>query len=354
MALVKQAGVGLRVAVQMDPLEPINIDGDSTFAQMLEAQARGHTMWHYEVRDMALREGKEAVGAHRVERLTATARRVRVQRVLGQHYTFDAAERLDLAGMDVVLMRQDPPFDMAYITATHMLEHIAAKPGGPGTLVVNDPANVRNAPEKLLVTHFPDLMPPTLITWDADAIRGFRAEFRDIIVKPLFGNGGAGVFRIKEDDENLASLLEMHFAQSREPLMVQRYEPAVRLGDKRIILIDGVAAGAINRVPAQGEARSNMHVGGRAEASKLTARDKEICERIGPMLRAQGLIFVGIDVIGDWLTEINVTSPTGLQEIARYDGTNLAGQIWDAIEAKCESPLNASPVPGSLKAPRTA
>ena len=334
MALDKRSGVGLRVAVQMDPLEPININGDSTFALMLEGQARGHALWHYEVRNMALREGKTAVGASRVERLTATARQVKVQRVAGRHYEFGAAERLNLADMDVILMRQDPPFDMAYITATHMLEHIAAKPGSPGTLVVNDPANVRNAPEKLLVTHFPDLMPPTLITWDPDAIRGFRAECCDIIVKPLFGNGGAGVFRIKEDDENLASLLEMHFAQSREPLMVQRYEPAVRLGDKRIILIDGVAAGAINRVPAQGAPRSNMHVGGRAEASPLTARDRKIRERIGPMLREQGLIFVGIDIIGDWLTEINVTSPTGLQEIARYDGTNLAGQIWDVIENK--------------------
>ncbi len=335
MALDKQAGGGLRVAIQMDPLEPINIDGDSTFALMLEAQARGHALWHYEVRNMALREGKVSAGAHRTERLTATARPVRVQRVSGQHHSFGPAETLDLATMDVILMRQDPPFDMAYITATHMLEHIVARPGGgAGTLVVNDPASVRNAPEKLLVTHFPDLMPPTLITWDHDAIRSFRTEYRDIIVKPLFGNGGAGVFRIREDDENLASLLEMHFARSREPLMVQRYEPAVRLGDKRIILIDGKPAGAINRVPAAGEARSNMHVGGRAESSLLTARDREICERIGPTLRDQGLIFVGIDVIGDWLTEINVTSPTGLQEIARYDGTNLAGEIWNVIEAR--------------------
>jgi glutathione synthase len=204
----------------------------------------------------------------------------------------------------------------------------------PATLVVNDPASVRNAPEKILVTRFPDLMPPTLITWDVEAIRGFRAEHRDIIVKPLFGNGGAGVFRIREDDENLASLLEMHFARSREPLMIQRYEPAVRLGDKRIILIDGEPAGAINRVPAAGEARSNMHVGGRAERSVLTARDREICARIGPLLRTQGLLFVGIDVIGDYLTEINVTSPTGLQEIGRFDGTNLAAAIWDRIEAK--------------------
>jgi len=228
-----------------------------------------------------------------------------------------------------VLMRQDPPFDMAYISATHILEHVH-----PRTLVVNDPAAVRNAPEKLLVTHFPDLMPPTLVTWDPVAIRDFRAEFGDIIVKPLFGNGGAGVFRIKADDENLASLLEMHWARSREPLMIQRYEKAVRQGDKRIILIDGEAAGALNRVPAVGEARSNMHVGGRAERVALSPRDEEICRRIGPMLREQGLIFVGIDVIGDYLTEINVTSPTGLQEIARFDGVNLAARIWDAIEAR--------------------
>ncbi len=314
----------LRVAVQMDPMSSININGDSSFALMLEAQARGHMVWHYEVRHMSLREG---VGGK--NRLTATGHAISVQRSAANHYQFGGPETLDLASMDVILMRQDPPFDMAYITATHMLELIH-----PATLVVNDPASVRNAPEKILVTHFPDLMPPTLITWDADAIRGFRAEHRDIIVKPLFGNGGAGVFRIREDDENLASLLEMHFARTREPLMIQRYEPAVRLGDKRIILIDGEPAGAINRVPAQGEARSNMHVGGRAEKSALTARDLEICRRIGPLLRDQGLIFVGIDVIGDYLTEINVTSPTGLQEIARFDGTNLAGQIWDRIEAK--------------------
>jgi glutathione synthase len=319
----------LKVAVQMDPMEPINIDGDSTFALMLEAQARGHALWHYEVRHLALREGRRTGPGRVQDRLTAIARPVRVQRERGRHYSFGAAETLDLATMDVVLMRQDPPFDMAYITATHMLEHIH-----PATLVVNDPASVRNAPEKILVTHFPDLMPPTLITWDADAIRGFRAEHSDIIVKPLFGNGGAGVFRIRPDDENLGSLLEMHFARSREPLMIQRYEPAVRKGDKRIILIDGEPAGAINRVPAQGEARSNMHVGGVAEKAALTPRDLEICARIGPTLRDQGLLFVGIDVIGDWLTEINVTSPTGLQEIARFDGSNLAGMIWEKIEGK--------------------
>ncbi|MBS0561122.1 MAG: glutathione synthase [Proteobacteria bacterium] len=319
----------LKVAVQMDPMESIGIEGDSTFALMLEAQARGHALWHYEVRHMSLREGQPAPHSWRSERLFARARPVTVQRVKGAHFTFGPETVLDLGTMDAVLMRQDPPFDMAYITATHMLEHIH-----PRTLVVNDPAAVRNAPEKLLVTHFPELMPPTLVSWDIEAIRAFRAEHQDIIVKPLFGNGGAGVFRIKPDDENLSSLLEMHFARSREPLMFQRYEPAVRQGDKRIILVDGEPMGAINRVPAEGEARSNMHVGGRPEKIEMSARDREICAAIGPTLREQGLIFVGIDVIGDWLTEINVTSPTGLQEVARFDGTNLAGAIWDCIEAK--------------------
>jgi glutathione synthase len=320
----------LKVAVQMDPIESINIDADSTFALMLEAQARGHVLWHYEVRHMALKEGvRRPDGGRRIDRLFARARTVTVERTVGAHYKFGPLEPVDLGTMDVVLMRQDPPFDMAYITATHMLEHIQ-----PGTLVVNDPAAVRNAPEKILVTHFPDLMPPTLISWDLEAIRSFRLEYKDIIVKPLFGNGGAGVFRIKPDDENLGALLEMHFARSREPLMFQRYEPAVRRGDKRIILVDGVAMGAVNRVPAEGEARSNMHVGGRPEKSPLTARDQEICDAIGPTLRDQGMIFVGIDVIGDYLTEINVTSPTGLQEIARFDGVHLEKSIWDRIEEK--------------------
>jgi glutathione synthase len=306
---------------------------------MLEAQARGHSMWHYEVRHMSLREGvSKPHGGRRAERLFARVRPVTVERRLGAHHKFGDLVELNLGSMDVVLMRQDPPFDMAYITATHLLEHIQ-----PGTLVVNDPVAVRNAPEKLLVTHFPDLMPPTLVTWDLEAIRSFRVEYKDIIVKPLFGNGGAGVFRIKPDDENLASLLEMHFARSREPLMLQRYEPAVRLGDKRIILVDGEAMGAVNRVPAQGEARSNMHVGGRPEKSPLTARDREICAAIGPTLREQGMIFVGIDVIGDYLTEINVTSPTGLQEIARFDGVHLEKAIWDSIEAK----VAASVSPGA-------
>ncbi len=321
--------MGLKVAVQMDPIESINIDADSTFALMLEAQARGHGLWHYEVRHMSLREGVSRPGTRWSDRLFARARPVTVQRVRGRHYRFGEPALLDLGSMDVVLMRQDPPFDMAYITATHMLEHIQ-----PGTLVVNDPAAVRNAPEKILVTHFPDLMPPTLITWDLEAIRAFRAEHQDIVVKPLFGNGGAGVFRIKPDDENLGALVEMHFARSREPLMFQRYEPAVRRGDKRIILVDGEPMGAINRVPAEGEARANMHIGALAEKSKLTARDREICAAIGPILREQGMIFVGIDVIGDWLTEINVTSPTGIQEIDRFDGVQLGRAIWDRIEAK--------------------
>jgi len=311
-------------------MDSINIDGDSSFALMLEAQSRGHTLWHYEVQHMALAEGAERTdGGRRTERLFARGHQVKVARRHGAHYEFQPMETIDLGSMDVVLMRQDPPFDMAYITATHMLEHIQ-----PHTLVVNDPASVRNAPEKILVTHFPDLMPPTLVTWDPLAIRQFRTEYKDIIVKPLFGNGGAGVFRIKPDDENLASLLEMHFARSREPLMIQRYEAAVRQGDKRIILVDGEPAGAINRVPAAGEARSNMHVGGRPEQSPLTDRDREICAAIGPTLRAQGLLFVGIDVIGDYLTEINVTSPTGLQEIARFDGVHIEKLIWDKIEEK--------------------
>jgi glutathione synthase len=339
----------LRVAVQMDPIEGVNPDADSTFALMLEAQSRGHRLWHYEVRHMSLREGKETPQGRRPEerrpdghreRLTAVARPVTVRRGPdGQgsgHHSFGPAERLDLGAVDAVLMRQDPPFDMAYVTATHMLEHVH-----PHTLVVNDPRWVRDSPEKLLVTHFPELMSPTLVTWDLDAIRAFRAEHRDIVVKPLFGNGGAGVFRIREDDENLGALLEMHFARSREPLMVQRYEPAVRQGDKRVILVDGEPMGAINRVPAHGEARSNMHVGGRAEKAVLTARDREICARIGPYLRDHGLVFVGIDVIGDYLTEINVTSPTGIQEVQRFDGTNLAGAIWDRIEARVAAPKPA-------------
>jgi len=297
----------------------IDITGDSTFALMLEAQARGHALWHYEVAHMWL-DGAS---------LKARVQPVTVKNVAGAHYEFGPEKTVHLAEMDVVLMRQDPPFDMAYITATHLLEHVH-----PKTLVVNDPVHVRNAPEKLLVTHFPELMPPTLISSDRRDILDFRLEHKDIIVKPLFGNGGAGVFHIKPEDENLNSLLELFTQQSREPVMVQRYVPDVRKGDKRIILVDGVAAGAVNRVPAAGEARSNMHVGGRPEKSVLTKREQEICEAIGPTLKERGLIFVGIDVIGDYLTEINVTSPTGIQEINRFDGSKLEALIWDAIERR--------------------
>ena len=311
--------MSLLVAIQMDPIETINIDADSTFVLALEAQARGHMLYHYLPQDLALNH----------KRVLAHARPLQVRREKGNHFTFGAPEWLDLAKADIVLMRQDPPFDMAYITATHLLEHIH-----PKTLVVNDPTSVRNAPEKLFVTHFPDLMPPTVITSNRQQIMEFRAEHKDIIVKPLFGNGGAGVFHIKPDDENLNSLLETFTQLFREPIIVQRYMPAVRAGDKRIILVDGKPAGAVNRVPAAGESRSNMHVGGKPVKTELTRREHEICETIGPELKKRGLIFVGIDVIGDYMTEINVTSPTGIQEINRFDGSKIEAGIWDAIESK--------------------
>jgi glutathione synthase len=311
--------MALAVAIQMDPIETINIDADSTFALALEAQARGHGLYHYLPQHLSLREG----------RLRARGRRLEVRREQGRHHSLGPWETLDLGAMDVILMRQDPPFDMAYITATHLLEHVAET-----TLVVNDPASVRNAPEKLFVTRFPALMPPTLITGDRAEILDFRAAHEDIILKPLFGNGGAGVFRVRPDDENLSSLLEMFTQLYREPIIVQRYVPAIRRGDKRIILVDGEAMGAVLRVPADGEARANLHVGARAVRTELTPRDREICATIGPALKEQGLIFVGIDVIGDYLTEINVTSPTGIQEIRRLGGDRLEVAIWDAIEAR--------------------
>ncbi len=314
--------MSLAVAIQMDPIESIDIDADSTFALALEAQKRGHALFHYLPQDLVFRE----------DRVRAAASPLQVRREPGNHFTYGARESLDLAGVDVVLMRQDPPFDMAYITATHLLEHVH-----PETLVVNDPVHVRNAPEKLFVTHFSELMPPTLITSSREEIDAFRREHGSIILKPLFGNGGAGVFHITPEDENMNALLELFTELYREPIIAQLYLPDVRAGDKRIILVDGEAAGAVNRVPADGEARSNMHVGGRAEKAELTPRDIEICEAIGPALRERGMIFVGIDVIGDFLTEINVTSPTGLQEIDRFDDVNLEAQIWDAIEAKVAS-----------------
>ena len=313
--------MGLRVAIQMDPIESIDIDADSTFVLALEAQRRGHALVHYLPQDLAFAAG----------RVTAGARTLEVRRRKGDHYDLGTKQTVDLADMDIVLMRQDPPFDLAYITTTHLLEHIH-----PATLVVNDPAEVRNAPEKLLVTRFPDLMPPTLITGDRDRIAAFRAEHGDIIIKPLFGNGGAGVFHVDPEDDNLNALLEMFGERSREPVIAQAYVPQVRQGDKRIILIDGIAAGAVNRVPAAGEARANFHVGGKAAKATLSAREKEICEAIGPALKERGLIFAGIDVIGGYLTEINVTSPTGLQEINRFDGVSLEADLWDAMEARFE------------------
>ena len=309
----------LTVAIQMDPIEKIDIAGDSTFAMALEAQNRGHSLIYYGPRDLTFRDGK----------VTARIRPLSVRAVKGDHFTLGEARVYDLSNADVVLMRQDPPFDMAYITATHVLEHIH-----PKTLVVNDPGHVRNAPEKIFVTQFRGLMPPTLITSDRWEIDSFRAEHKDIILKPLYGNGGAGVFRVKPDDENLGALLEMFTLFYREPVIVQRYVPEVRKGDKRIILVDGEFAGAINRVPAAGEARSNMHVGGRPEATTLTKRERDICAALGPELKKRGLIFTGIDVIGDYLTEINVTSPTGILEVRRFGGPDIAKLIWDAIERR--------------------
>ena len=311
--------MSLAVAIQMDPIESVDIAADSTFALALEAQARGHALFHYLPRDLTLRNS----------RVVAQARALTVRPEQGNHATLGEPQSLDLAGLDVVLLRQDPPFDMAYITTTHLLEHIH-----PKTLVVNDPVSVRNAPEKLFVTQFQGLMPPTLITSDRAEIVAFRERHEDIIVKPLFGNGGAGVFHLRPEDDNLNALMEMFTQLFREPIIVQKYLPEVRDGDKRIILIDGVAAGAVNRVPPPGEARSNLHVGGRAEKAELSQRDLDICQAIGPKLQDLGLIFVGIDVIGDCLTEINVTSPTGLQEIDRFNDTILAAQIWDAIEKR--------------------
>lgn len=310
----------LSVAVQMDPIESINPKGDSTFALMLEAQARGHHLDYYTPDLLSLRDN----------RLIAAVASVAVHdREKGQHFDLGEVREVDLGGYDVVLMRQDPPFDMHYITLTHMLERIH-----PRTFVVNPPAAVRNAPEKILVTEFPELMPPTLITRDRAAIAAFRREHGNIILKPLYGNGGAGVFFIQEGDHNLMALIELFEQTFREPFVVQRYLPDVRQGDKRIIIVDGEPVGAINRIPAEGEARSNMHVGGRPELSELTEREREICATIAPALKQRDMIFVGIDVIGGYLTEINVTSPTGIREIKRFGGADIAALIWDAIEKR--------------------
>ncbi|MGY6634873.1 MAG: glutathione synthase [Alkalilacustris sp.] len=311
--------MGLKVAFQMDPIDRVDIDADSSFRLALEAQARGHTLFYYPPDGLCFREG----------RVLARGWPIEVARERGAHVTFGPETEIDLAEWDVVWLRQDPPFDMHYITTTHLLGMLAGR-----TLVVNDPFWVRNAPEKILVLGFEDLTPPTLIARSLDAIRAFKAEHGDIILKPLYGNGGAGVFRLDPNDRNLAALHELFAGFTREPLIAQKFLPAVARGDKRVILVDGEPVGAINRVPAVGETRSNMHVGGRAEPVGLTDRDREICARIGPVLREKGQVFVGIDVIGDWLTEINVTSPTGIQELERFDGINVAARIWGAVEAR--------------------
>ncbi|MCF6233356.1 MAG: glutathione synthase [Rhodobacteraceae bacterium] len=309
----------MKIAFQMDPIGDVDIDADSSFRLAEEAQSRGHDLFFYGPDQLAFQEG----------RVTARGQDMQVQRVAGDPAILGQLREVDLSDFDVVWLRQDPPFDMSYITATHILDRLAGQ-----TLVVNDPFWVRNYPEKLLVLDFQDLTPPTTIARDLDTIKAFKEKYGDVILKPLYGNGGAGVFRLDRNDRNLTSLHELFTGFSREPLIVQQFLPDVSAGDKRVILVDGVAVGAINRVPAKGEVRSNMHVGGRPEKVGLTKRDHEICEAIGPLLREKGQVFVGIDVIGDYLTEINITSPTGIQELERFDGVNIAAKIWDAIEAR--------------------
>ena len=309
----------LKVACQMDPIERIDIRGDSTFAILLEAQRRGHNLFYYTPPNLALHGDK----------LLARGATLKVEDKVGAHYKLLRPRIEDLSKRDVVLLRQDPPFDMAYITTTHLLERIH-----PKTLVVNDPAQVRNAPEKIFVLDFLDLMPPTIVTRSLEDVQAFRAEMKDIILKPLYGNGGAAIFRIAPEDTNFGSLVELFQTVFREPFMVQQYRPEVKDGDKRIILVDGEVAGAINRVPPKGETRSNLHVGGTAHPTKLTARDEEICARLGPELKRRGLLFAGIDVIGRYITEINVTSPTGIRQVKAFGGPDVAALIWDAIEQK--------------------
>jgi glutathione synthase len=309
----------LKVAVQMDHVSTVSISGDTSFALSLEAQRRGHVLFHYTPDRLSMVGGKVFA---RIEEMT-------VRDEKGNHFSLGEPVRTDLQEMDVILLRQDPPFDMNYITTTHLLERIH-----PKTLVVNDPVWVRNSPEKIFVTEFPDLMPDTLITKDPGEVAAFRREHGDIIIKPLYGNGGAGVFHLHDADRNLSSLLEMFAQMFREAFIVQRYLKDVRKGDKRIILIEGEPVGAINRVPAEHDSRSNMHVGGRAEKTELTEREREICARIGPSLRERGFVLVGIDVIGDYMTEINVTSPTGVREVKRFGGADIASLFWDAVEAR--------------------
>lgn len=317
--------MSLTIGVQMDDIASIDITGDTTFALALEAQARGYELFIYQVDDLSFD----------CDKVMAWGSVTQLLDEVGNHFTQQPVIKRNLAECDVILMRQDPPFDMGYITATHLLETLPAS-----CFVVNNPAEVRNAPEKILVTQFPDIMPPTLISRNKSDIEAFRAEHHDIIIKPLYGNGGAAVFRLQPEDQNLSALLEVFFAQSNEPVMVQRYLPDVVHGDKRIILIDGKPVGAINRVPQKGEARSNLHVGGMPQAVDLTESDLRICERIGAELSRRGLVFVGIDVIGSCLTEINVTSPTGIREMSRFTGQNIAAIFWDCVEEKRKYPLS--------------
>jgi glutathione synthase len=309
----------LKVAVQMDPIARINIRGDSTFALLLEAQKRGHALSYYTPEKLSLNG----------EQLVANVQPLTVRDQDGDHFTLGESHRVDLESFDVILLRQDPPFDLAYITTTHFLERIH-----PKTLVVNNPASVRNAPEKIFVMEFADLMPPTLISRDKDEINAFRAEQGDVVMKPLYGHGGAAVFRITPNDMNFGSLYDMFSVTFREPWVIQRFLPEVKHGDKRIILVDGEFAGAVNRVPAPDDLRSNMVRGGAAQSTDLSPREREICERLKPALRERGLLFVGIDVIDGHLTEINVTSPTGIRAIARLGGPDVAAKIWDVIAAK--------------------
>jgi glutathione synthase len=311
--------MGLKVAVQMDPIQNIDIRADSTFRIMEEAQARGHALFYYTPDRLAYDGG----------RVTARGWPVEVRREVGRHYSLGEEAEVDLGEWDVVWLRQDPPFDMGYITTTHILQMIH-----PGTLVVNDPFWVRNYPEKMLVLQFGDLTPPTTIARDFKTLKAFKDRHGDVILKPLYGNGGAGVFRLDPNDRNFGALYELFAGINREPLIVQKFLPDVAKGDKRVILVDGEPVGAINRVPGEGETRSNMHVGGRPEKVAVTERDRAICAAIGPLLREKGQVFVGIDVIGGWLTEINVTSPTGLQELERFDGINATATIWEAIERR--------------------
>ena len=312
--------MSLRIAFQMDPIDKINITEDTTFRIAEEAQKRGHELFYFLPQDLTYIENQ----------LVAQARTLKVRRSVGNHFTLGPTEKLSLVNdVDIIWLRQDPPFDMSYITTTHLLDFLVGK-----TLVVNNPFWVRNFPEKILVLNYPDLTPPTMVGCDVGMFKAFRKMHGDTIVKPLYGNGGAGIFKIGKDDPNLSSLIELFHNISREPIIMQKFLPDVKLGDKRVILVDGLPVGAINRVPIQGEIRSNMHVGGKALKVDLTSRDLEICKTVGPLMKEKGQILVGLDIIGDMLTEINLTSPTGIQELERFNNINVAKKVWECLEER--------------------